>query len=653
MKKNKLLFYIIPFLSTLLFITLQLFDPDTIREKIEGRLYDLRLNVKEIIERKPLSQNIIIVSVDEKSIRDIGRWPWSREVMAELINKISEGQPKVIGIDIMFSEEEDKESDAKLARAIEDSSNIVLATAFIVPTESENNIAEQQIREVPDFLWDAAFMEVRSVKGIPWMEGAVIPESINPPLEEFSKAASLGHVYTQPDLDGVLRRDIMYVYYGDDCYPSFALQVARIALGIEMKDMVLYGGSEIRLGDESIDTDIHGRVIIHYRGKEHSYAYKSASDVINGKIPSEVFNNKIVFVGTSALATYDQKVTPLSANMPGVEKNANVVENILLNNFIKKSPGPLEIVYILITGVFLGWILPRSRAIPGAALAIGLMVFYVVLSFYLLVYENLWINITYPFSNMLIIFIAMTVTKFFFEEKKAKEIRSMFSSYVSPKIVEVLINNPEKANLGGERKVVTVLFADLVGFTSLSEKKLPEEVVDLLNEYFKEMTDIIFKWDGTLDKFVGDEIMAFWGAPVEQPDHAERSVRCALDMIDSLDRMQEKWIKEGKDVLECGIGINTGEVLIGNIGAAGKKMDYTIIGDNVNLAARVEKLTRNYGAKIILTEFTKNYLESMITRELIGHYELRSLEAVKVKGKEKEVEIFALKGIPHEKSQPE
>jgi len=649
-KKNILLFYIIPFLSTLLFVTLQLFDPDTIREKVEGRLYDLRLSVKELIERKPLSQNIIIVSVDEKSIKEIGRWPWNRDIMAELINKISEGKPKVIGMDIMFSEEENRESDEKLAEAIEDAGNIVLATAFIVPTGQEYDIAEQVTHEVPDFLWDAAFMEVRSVKGIPWMEGAVIPESVNLPLEEFSRAASLGHVYTQPDLDGVLRRDIMYVYYGDDCYPSFALQVARIALGIEMKDMVLYGGSKIQLGDEFIDTDIHGRVIINYRGKEHSFVYKSASDVISGKIPPEVFHEKIAFVGTSALATYDQKVTPLSANMPGVEKNANVVENILFNNFIKKSPGLLEIIYILLTGIFLGLILPRSKALPGAASAIGLMVTYVFLSFYLLIYKNLWINITYPVSNMLIIFIAMTVTKFFFEEKKAKEIRLMFSSYVSPKIVEVLINNPDKANLGGERKVVTVLFADLMGFTSLSEKKLPEEVVEFLNEYFKEMTDIIFKWDGTLDKFVGDEIMAFWGAPVDQPDHAERAVRCALDMIDSLSRMQEKWIKEGKDFLNCGIGINTGEVLIGNIGAAGKKMDYTIIGDNVNLASRVEKLTRNYGVKIILTEFTMNYLESMITRELIGHYELRSLEAVKVKGKEKEVEIFALKGMPHEKS---
>ncbi len=651
MRKNKLLFYIIPFLSTFMFIILQLFDPDIIREKIEGRLYDLRLNVKETIERKPPPKHIIIVSVDEKSIKEIGRWPWGREVTARLIDKISEGSPKVIGVDIMFSEKENRASDEKLAQAIKNAGNVVLATAFIVPKENSDSIVSKELNE-PDFLWDSAFMEVRSVKGIPWKEWAVKPVSVNTPLAEFSKAGVLGHAYTHSDLDGVLRHDVMYVYYGDDCYPSFALQVARIARGIEMKHMVLYGGSKIRLGDTFIDTDISGRVIINYRGKEHSYIYKAASDVINREMPPEVFYEKIVLVGTSALATYDQKVTPLSGNMPGVEKNANVVENILLNNFIKKSPGPLEIIYILLTGIFLGLILPRSKAISGAAIAIGLMVFYVLLSFYLVIYKNLWINITYPVSNMLIIFIAMTVTKFFLEERKAKEIRSMFSNYVSPKIVEELINNPEKAKLGGERKIVTVLFSDIIGFTTLSERKPPEEVVDMLNEYFKEMTDIIFKWDGTLDKFVGDEIMAFWGAPTDQSNHAELAVRCALDMIDRLSEMQKRWTEGGKEILDCGIGINTGEVIIGNIGATGKKMDYTVIGDNVNLAARVEKLTRNYNAKIIVTEFTIDHLATLIGKGLIGHYQLKEQDIVKVKGKEREVKIFELKSLPHEKSQP-
>jgi adenylate cyclase len=649
--KKKILFYLIPLISTSLFIVLQLFDPPVIQEKVEGRLYDLRLNVRDNIIRKQPHQNILIVYIDEKSIHEIGRWPWSRKLMAELINKVSEGKPQVIGVDIMFSEKEDRESDERLVQAIKKAGNVVLATAFIVPKKQKNAGSPQ---EVPDFLWDSAFMNIPKVPKVdektPWEDFKVKPEKVIPPLEEFSKVATLGHVYSHSDMDGILRREVMYLYFANDYYPSFPLQIARIARGIKMENMVLYKDSGIMFGDSFIKTDLNGRVLINYAGEAYDFPFVSASDVIKGRTETIKFKDKIVLIGTSALATFDQKVSPLSGNMPGVEKNANVVENILLNNFIKKSPGPLEIIYLLATGIFLGLILPRLKAIPGAALATGLMVFYVALSFYLLIYNNIWINLTYPLSNMLIIFVSLTVTKFFFEEKKAKEIRSMFSSYVSPKIVEVLINNPEKAKLGGERKVVTTLFSDIAGFTSLSEKRNPEEVVDLLNEYFKEMTGIIFKWDGTLDKFVGDEIMAFWGAPVDQSDHAERAVRCAMDMIDSLTRMQEKWKKEGKDILDCGIGINTGEVLIGNIGAPGKKMDYTIIGDHVNLAARVETLTRKYGAHIILTEFTLQHLEAAVKQGTIDHYKIVELETVRVKGKEKEVKIFELKSEDNEKS---
>jgi len=648
--KKKILFYLIPLISTSLFVVFQLFNPAVIQEKVEGRLYDLRLNVRDNIMRKLPYQDILIVYVDEKSIGEIGRWPWSRKVMADLINKISAGKPKVIGVDIIFSEKEDRESDERLAQAIKKAGNVVLATAFIV-TQGKKDAGRSG--EVPDFLWDSAFMKlpkVPNIEGITWEELSIRPEMVIPPLEEFSRGATLGHVYAPPDMDGILRQEVMYLYFAGDYYPSFSLQTARISRGIKMDDVVLYRDSGIMLGDKFIKTDLNGRVVVNYIGKEYSFPFESASDVIKGKTAPGKFKDKIVLIGTSALATYDMKATPLSGNMPGVEKNANVVENILLNNFIKKSPGPLEIIYLLVTGIFLGLILPRLKAIPGAALATGLMVFYIALSFYLLMYENIWINLTYPLSNMLIVFVSLTVTKYFFEEKKAKEIRSMFSSYVSPKIVEVLINNPEKAKLGGDRKIVTALFSDIAGFTSLSEKRNPEEVVDLLNEYFKEMTGIIFKWDGTLDKFVGDEIMAFWGAPVEQPDHAERAVRCAMEMIDSLCRMQEKWTKEGRDILTCGIGINTGEVLIGNIGAPGKKMDYTIIGDHVNLAARVETLTRKYGAQIILTEFTLNYLEAAMEQGTIDHYKIQELETVRVKGREKEVKIFELKRAGSEKS---
>ena len=638
--KKRLWLYLIPFLSTLFFVVLQLKDPLIIREHLESKTYDLRLRLRNLIKEQPPAKDIIVVAIDDKSIGEIGRWPWGRDVMAALMNKISAAGPKVIGIDVMFTERESPEKDEKLAEAIKKADNVVLATAFEVP---QGRTVAGSPKEVPDFLWDSAFMEVRSQKGIKWKDFAVKAEKVKPSLPEISTVAALGHVYTLPDMDGSQRWEILSLSYGEDCYPQFALQIARVALGIPMKDMILYGGSGIGLGSAFISTDLYGRAVINYRGKERSFPYISASDVLKDRAPSDVLKDKIVLVGTSALATYDQKVTPFSGNMPGVEKNANVVNNILLNNFIKKSPGVIELIAIIFTGIILGLTLPRLKAISSAFLATGFILLYIFVCCYLLVYHNLWANLLYPGTNMFTIFVTLTVIRFVHEEKKAREIRQMFSSYVSPKIVKELVENPEKATLSGVRRTVTVLFSDVIEFTSLSEKRQPEEVVSLLNEYFHEMADIIFKWDGTLDKFVGDEIMALWSAPIEQPNHAELALRCALDMSEKLTKLQEIWRQRGTDVLDVGIGINSGEVLIGNIGAPGKKMDYTVIGDHVNLAARVEKLTRKYGTRILITENTFEYVEPVIKKGLFGHLELRELASAKVKGKEKEVKIFELK----------
>jgi adenylate cyclase len=490
-------------------------------------------------------------------------------------------------------------------------------------------------------------MEVKAVKGIDWKRWAIKPSGVLPPVEYFAKVASLGNVTTDTDMDGVIRSEPLYLNYGDDCYPSFGLQIARIATGTAMKDMVLFGGSGVKLGDRFIPTDLYGRVVINYLGGERSFTYKSASDVIDGRISPSYFRDKVVLVGTTAMATYDQKVTPLSGNMPGVEKNADVVRNILLNNFLRPSHSSVEIAVIISTGLLLGLFLPRLKAVPGAILAAGLVTGYFVLGCGLLFYGRLVVNLVYPLSNMIGIFVVQTVIRFFYEERKAKEILQIFSSYVSPKIVGELMKNPEKARLGGERKTVTILFSDVIGFTSLSERREPEDVVSLLNEYFKEMSEIIFKWDGTLDKFVGDEIMVFWGAPVDQPDHAERAVRCALDISNRLDELREEWRQRGVEGLDCGIGINSGEVIIGNIGAQGKKMDYTAIGDHVNLAARVEKLTRQYGSRILITENTIRLIEDALQKGKIGHCEVAEADIVKVKGKEKSVKIFRVRGIAH------
>lgn len=654
MKKTPL-FYLITLISTLLFVVLQLVDFDIIREQIESKTYDLRLNLRNYFNpQKPL-KDIVIVAVDEKSIKEIGRWPWRRDVQAMLVSKISQGKPKVIGIDIQFTEPENKETDGKLAEAIKKAGNVVLAMPFIVPTDDKKLVSNVYDEEISDLLWDSEFTEVRSglkiksgiQKGIDWKAYAYKAESVSLPLKELTKVSTLGNVYSRLDMDGVLRWEVMYINYGNACYPSFSLQVSRIALGIEMKDMILFAGANVKLGSRFISTDLSGKTLINYIGRENSFPYKSASDVINDKISSEFFKDNIVLVGTSALATYDIKITPFSANMPGVEKNATVVQNILLNNFLKASPGIIELLVIVFTGIFLGLIIPRLKAIASSILAISFIVLYIFISCYLLIYHGLWLTLIYPVLNMFSISAIQTGVRFFHEEKKAREIREMFSSYVSPKIVEILINDPEKAGIGGIRREVTILFSDIKEFTSFSEKHSPEEVVAILNEYLGEMAGIVFKWDGTLDKFIGDAILAFWGAPIVQKNHAELAVRCALNMIARLNEMQVKRKTEGKPMLDIGIGINTGEVLVGNIGAVGKKMDYTVIGDHVNLASRVESLTRKYNANLLITESTLNKIKDSFDISQLGHVSILCLEKVIVKGKEKPVDIFELKTLEH------
>ena len=624
--------------SSVLFLTLLILRPKTIEERVEVLTLDYRFHLRNIVAPPALSGEVLIVAIDERSLKEFGRWPWSRTLMADLVKGIMALEPKVLAIDIFFSEHESPKADNALGDVLFTAKDkVVLALPFDVWVGKKNT----EPKNIPDAILDSAFLKVQGSKNMFPVEA----DTILPTVPEILRTSPNGHVYSHPDYDGKYRWAILYLKYGDEFFPSLALQAARIALGLSLEEMAITGDQGVTLGDNVlIPCDRRGRMLINYLGKEGTFRPISAADILHKKIRQEEIRNRTVFLGTTAIATYDLKNTPFSANMPGVEKNATVVENILTGTFLKKSEGYLEIIVILLTGFVTGVFLPRLSALKGALLSFVLFSGYLVAAMFLFVLKGCWLHVTYPAANMMMIAVVITVTKYFFEEKKSREIRAMFSNYVSPKIVAELINNPEKAKLGGERKTVTILFADIIGFTSLSEQKQPEEVVEILNEYFKEMTEIIFKWDGTLDKFVGDEIMAFWGAPLDQPNHSELAVRCALNMEAKLRDLQYKWKLEEKSGLDCGIGINTGEVIIGNIGAAGKKMDYTVIGDNVNLAARVEKLTRTYNTKIIVTEFTIRHIDEVLGKGSVGHLQVKELDIVKVKGKEKEVKIFELKG---------
>ncbi|MBU0729995.1 MAG: adenylate/guanylate cyclase domain-containing protein [Proteobacteria bacterium] len=624
---------------TALFFLLNISSPRIVNETIEAMFLDYRFQLRNIISPPPPPENILIIAVDEKSLDIFGRWPWARDLQSELIDTIITGDPRILVVDIFYPEPENPQRDAALGSVFEKYYGRIALAAGFDPNAPPND------DEVPDYLLDNAILKIKRSSQL---EGALeVHKSKVLSVPVIYANAILGHVVSPPDGDGKLRREHLYIKFKDEFFPSLSLVAAALARNMGTDDLVVQGHSGIDLGDTFIPTDIRGRMRVNYLGPEGTFHYVSAADVLDGTFDISLLREKIVFLGTSAISTYDFMVTPFSARIPAVEKNATVVENILNKHFILNTPVSVISCIILFSGVLLSFLLPKVRAFSALLASLLLISLYVALNQYLFTIHSYYLNFVYPFGNMVVITILFGAYKYFVEERKAKRLRSMFSSYVSPKVVNELINNPEMARLGGYRQEVTILFSDIAGFTSFSEKREPEEVVAMLNEYFGVMTDIIFHWDGTLDKFVGDEIMAFWGAPVAQADHAERAMRCAFHMSDQLDRLREKWQSEGKQAIDIGIGLNTGVVLIGNIGAAGKKMDFTAIGDHVNLGARVEALTRQYKTRILITEFTLAKLQPLVDNHRFGHIDLQEADTVKVKGKDLPVKVFSVRPIPH------
>jgi adenylate cyclase len=664
--------------------------------RLENASLDGRFVVRGLRASDP---NIVLVAVDEQSLQEIGRWPWPRDTQARLVDAISADGARVIGLDVIYAEPESSDTrrifekvhhaamapdaaspalrellghtlihldtDRQLADSLRAAGNTILAIPFVVPETSSpispaNLTGSAAVTSVPEYVTRGAFVVVRHSSSGSALEPYIAVEQ-HAPLKAFAQEAiGLGHVYSLPDPDGITRYEYLVIRYGDEYYPSFPLEMTRAYLNVPRDRMAFMLGEGVQLGDRFIPTDQKARMLINYLGPERHFHYISAADVLQQRIYPGSFRDKIVIVGTAALGTYDQKATPFSANVPGIEKNATVIDNVLRGAFVQKPwwSRPLDLALILGFGLGLGYAMPKMRALPAALLSGGLGLTYAAAAHMVFVSYGLWLDMVAPIVTIVTIFICVTVLRFMLEEHQAKEVRALFSSYVSPQIVAELIKDPRKATVGGDRRELTMLFSDVVAFTSFSEKHAAEAVVAQLNEYLEAMTDVIFRWNGTLDKFVGDSIVVFWNAPVEQPDHVELAVKCALNMRKRLEELQCKWRAEGRTPFEHGIGINTGVAVVGNIGAQGKKMDYTMIGDYVNLTARVEGLTRHFSTGIVLTEYIAVRLKALIAAEerpdnrgCLGHVALHKLGAVKVKGKESVVVVYGLKSLQrHEHS---
>jgi len=577
-------------------------------------------------------EETVIASIDEKSINRLGRFPWPRSTWGRVVDRLTEEGAKVIVFDVFFTEPENTESDDLFQQAIRRSGRVVLPVVFDFSEEGykESGFVDKKL----DVMTPSAYA---TVKHADEASAAFSAKMVLPTLYRFSSAArSLAHINMIPDQDGTLRWEMLAIGYQGNYYPPIGLQAARLYRDVSPEKMVLDLAGAVQLGDRVIPTDELGRMLINYRGPNNTFPLYSVSDILDQSLPAGTFKDKIVLIGATAIGIYDLRVTPFSPNMAGIEKHASVVDNILHGDFLRRS-ADFDIPLIIAFTLLLGMSIPRLGAKVGAALFIVLFLGYCGFVYYLFAARGIWFGFVYPASALFFGYTIQTAYRFFMEERRAREIRTLFSSYVSKRIVDELIRDPSKAKLGGDRKEMTVLFSDIRGFTSFSEKHQPEEVVSLLNEYLGAMTNIVFEHEGTLDKFVGDAIMVLWGAPLEQPDHAERACRCALAMIEKLQELQKKWSAEGRYVIDIGIGINTGDMVVGNMGAEGKKMDYTAIGDNVNLGARLEGLTRQYNNHIIISEYTYSKVEGKVTAKELG--------AVTVKGKQFPVVVYDLVGL--------
>ncbi len=605
-------------------------------EILEEKLYDYRFKIRGSIKAP---DNIFIAAIDEKSIGKLGRWPWGREKIARLVERLTEGGAEIIVLDIIFSEPE--KNDRMLGRAIRKAGNVILPVVFELNRKST----------VPDnpLLLNSAIRSIVKPELFNRYCPIMTKRALIPVPEIMEEAMALGHINMFPDeTDGTLRWEAMVIEYNGYLFPSSDLQTAAAYLGVPPEKIILNATEGVQLGEKRyIPTDRHGRSLIHYYGETQTFKHVSISDILEGTIKPELIQGKIVVIGATAVGIYDLRVTPFSAAMPGVEKHANVISSILENRFLRRVTFSTNLVILLTSGFLFSLLVVRFKAMNASLLTGVFLLLILGPGYYLFAHQGLWINIVYPSNNLLLIFLGVTAYNYAVEERYSKKIRSMFSSYVTERVVNELIKNPGMAKLGGERREVTVLFSDVRGFTSFAEKHTPEEVVAILNEYLAAMTDIIFRWEGTLDKFIGDAILAFWGAPMRQENHAELAMKCALNMVNRLGELQKKWESENKPILDAGIGINTGEVLVGNIGAEGKKMDYTVIGDHVNLGSRVESLTRKYNTHILITEFAFNKVSKYIKNGSgsIGHISIKGIERVIVKGKEKTVEVYEVRSL--------
>ena len=654
-------------------------------DRLEAIAYDTRVNWTM---PRTLDERVVIVDIDERSLRTReeggeGRWPWPRNRLALMVdNLFDKYDAAIVGFDVVFAERDESSGLGVLQdlaqSQLKADERFHAALREIAPQLEYDRLFAERMRQRPIVLGYFFSPESRaSVTG-------ALPPPVLPPgtfagknipfykangfggnLPELLKeAAGAGHFNPREDVDGVTRRVPMLIEYKGAYYEPLSLAMVRVLLGMSAaaksnsQSVVLpkvvpgypadalwskgYQGLEwLEIGSLRIPVDDEAAALVPFRGRQGSFKYLSAADVIQGKVDPADLKGKIVLVGTTTPGLFDLRSTPVGTVYPGVEIHANLIGGMLDRTVKQRPPYVLgaEIVLLFVTGIAMTFILPLLAPVKQLIATMVVLIGALLLNVSVFHYGNLVLPIASGLLMTMVLFTFSMAYGFFVEARGKRQITGLFGQYVPPALVDEMAKNPTEFSMEGESREMTVLFSDVRGFTTISEGLEPKELSNLMNEFLTPLTEVIYRNRGTIDKYMGDAIMAFWGAPLPEKDHARLGIRAALEMHQKLAELQPRFRSKNWPEIRIGVGLNSGRMSVGNMGSK-IRLAYTVMGDAVNLASRLEGITKEYGAPIIVGEGTRNLAQH--------DFVFREIDRVRVKGKLEPVAIYEPLGITGE-----
>jgi len=613
--------------------------------------------------------SVVIIDIDEKSLREIGQWPWPRNIVAQLIRRILDEEPRVVGLDIVFAEQ-DRTSPIRYVDELQRIFNVKLPSLnpAVAPEMLNHDLALGRAVAAGPTILGYAFQlyddGLKVPQDLPFPSCRINVHPATTPFRDLAlikayrgvlnimdvaQGRSEGFFNVFPDPSGTIRKVPLLMMLDDIPYPSLALEMYRV--GMDQNDIAIHASHQVKtpetgllgiaVGERYIPTDDNGQLAVNFRGPAKTFPYLPAVDILLGQ-HRLALKDKYVLIGGSASGLFDLVATPFANLYSGVEVHASIIDNMVAGDpFSHDIFSEIGWTYalIIVGGILLSFILSYSGPLLGGLGGLLIIAAALFGNYQLFFLKQTLVGVVYPFLSFLLIFLAVSVGNYFYEGREKSFIRGAFGHYVSPRVVSQLIDNPAKLSLKGEQKNLTVVFSDIRGFTTISEQMSSEQLSIFMNEYLTTMSNCIIDHGGTVDKFIGDAIMAIWGAPLDDRDHAIHALQAAMNMMAQLKETRQDYARRGLPVIDIGIGINTGMMSVGNFGSHAR-FDYTVMGDNVNLASRLEGANKDYGTHVIISEFTR--------AQLGDQFFCRFIDKVRVKGKNKAVNIYEplVEGMP-------